>query len=310
MSGQRNALTLRALGVAAFVTVALLGIYVVRQETPLGVSPLGAGEFIGFGVLVGAYGTMVGAGGGFLIVPALLLVHRADPGQAVGTSLAVVFLNALSGSVSYARQKRIDYRAGATFAVATLPGAVAGAFLARLFTGPVFHLVFGGVLLLISGLLIWRPLVEEEYAGSLVDQAEAARFARHRRLTDFTGEVFEYRYNVLVGVALSFFVGFLSSILGIGGGIIHVPALIHLLGFPAHVATATSHFILVIAAGAGALTHLALGHVQAGPAILLGIGVLGGAQVGAWLSHRLQGSLVVRLLSLALAVVAIRLLLG
>ncbi|NJD09284.1 MAG: sulfite exporter TauE/SafE family protein, partial [Gemmatimonadetes bacterium] len=116
--------------------------------------------------------------------------------------------------------------------------------------------------------------------------------------------------NWLCGAVLSFFVVFFSSVLGIGGGIIHVPVMIHFLGFPAHIATATSHFILAISAGVGAGTHIALGHLLAGPAILMGIGVVGGAQVGARLAQRMRGTRIIRLLSLALIVVALRLLLS
>jgi hypothetical protein len=299
----------RYLAAAALVAGALLALYFVPRETAGPTTTLAALEFLGFGLGVGAYGTMVGAGGGFLIVPALLLVYHARPEQAAGTSLAVVCLNALSGTVSYARQGRVDYRAGLTFAVATLPGAVIGAFLARLLGGRGFDLVFGALLLVVAILLIWRPTAEREYADFLVEQAAGGRWAVTRRIVDARGQAFQYRYHLGLGFALSVGVGFLSSALGIGGGIIHVPALIHLLGFPAHIATATSQFILVITAAVGTGTHLALGNVLPGPAILMGIGVVGGAQIGASLARHLGDSLLVRLLSLALLAVAARLLL-
>src|SRR3954470_3989927 len=94
--------------------------------------------FAAFGYLVGTYGTMVGAGGGFLVVPAMLIVYHAGHDQAAGTGLAVVFLNAVSGPISYTQQKRVDYRAGLTFALATLPGSIAGAFMTERFSGPAF----------------------------------------------------------------------------------------------------------------------------------------------------------------------------
>jgi uncharacterized membrane protein YfcA len=298
-----------AVTVGLFLSALLLALYLVPRTTTGPTSLLAASEFLLFGLVVGAYGTMVGAGGGFLIVPALLLVYHVRPEQAAGTSLAVVFLNALSGSISYARQGRVDYRSGMWFAIATLPGAVSGAYLARFFKGPVFDTFFGVVLLLIAALLVWRPVAEREYADSLVEEAELAWWHVEERLTDQAGELFRYRYNVLVGVAVSFVVGFLSSILGIGGGIIHVPVLIHLLGFPVHIATATSHFILLISAGVGTASHLALGQVLAGPAILMGIGVTAGAQIGARLARSLDGLLIIRLACGALVLVAVRLLL-
>jgi hypothetical protein len=241
-------------------------------------------------------------------VPALLLVYHVRPEQAAGTSLVVVFLNAASGTVSYVRQKRVDYRGGLVFALATLPGAVAGAFLSKLFSGDVFDVVFGVVLATMAGLLVWRPLAEEEFHASQTEGASLPWWRVEREITDRTGETFEYRYNLWKGLALSFGTGFFSSILGIGGGIIHVPGLIHLLTFPAHVATATSHFILAISSGTASVTHLLLGHVLIAPAVLMGVGAVGGAQAGARLAQQLRGSLLVRLLSLALMLVAVRLL--
>lgn len=261
--------------------------------------------FLVFGYFVGAYGTMVGAGGGFLIVPALLIVYHADHTQAAGTALTVACLNAISGTISYASQKRIDYRAGLLFAVACLPGAVAGAFLSQRFSGRAFSIVFGVVLLCVSAILLWKPIGESDREDA--DLLTPRRWHAVRQFTDAEGHNFAYRYNWLLGVVFSFFVGFLSSLLGIGGGIIHVPVLVYLLGFPPHLATATSHFILAITAGAGSITHFSLGHVMLWPAALMGIGVIGGAQFGAILGKKIHGSWLLRLLALALVFVAIRL---
>ena len=81
----------------------------------------------GLGVLTGAYGVIVGAGVGFLLAPLLILVWGLEPGTAVGTSLAVVLVTAVSGSLRYARSRSIDYRSGILFAVAALPGSILGA---------------------------------------------------------------------------------------------------------------------------------------------------------------------------------------
>jgi len=156
--------------------------------------------------------------------------------------------------------------------------------------------------------LMWRPVAETEFADSLIDEAEAERWLVQRKHIDAQGEVFHYRYDLRLGILLSALVGVLSSLLGIGGGIIHVPVLIHLLGFPAHLATATSHFILVITAAFGAGTHFSLGHVLIGPAVLMGVGVIAGAQIGAELGKKLKGSVLIRMLSVALLLVAARLL--
>jgi uncharacterized protein len=242
-------------------------------------------EFIAFGIGVGAYGTMIGVGGGFLIVPFLLLVHHVSSEQAVGTSIVVVFLNAVSGAISYARQRRIDFKAGLWFAAATVPGAIAGAFLSEWLSGPIFNIVFALLLIALSLFMFFRKAPSSQ--ATTADE-------RH--------------YNLRLGIILSLFVGCISSLFGIGGGVIHVPALIHLLSFPPHIATATSTFILAFTTAVGGVSHVALGHVLWAPAVTLGIGVIIGAQLGARWGSKLQGTVLVRLLSLALILVALRLL--
>jgi uncharacterized protein len=243
-------------------------------------------EFVAFGIVVGAYGTMIGVGGGFLIVPFLLLVHQTSPEKAVGTSIVVVFLNAVSGALSYARQRRIDYKAGALFAAATIPGAIAGAFFSEWLSGPAFNVAFALLLIALSLFMLFRAAPASDHA------------APDRRA-----------YDLRLGMLVSVGVGFLSSLFGIGGGVIHVPALIHLLSFPTHIATATSTFILAFTAAAGGISHLSLGHVLWGPALTLGIGVIIGAQIGATLGSGMRGRALVKLLSAALILVALRLLL-
>ena len=98
----------------------------------------------------------------------------------------------------------------------------------------------------------------------------------------------------------------ISSIFGIGGGIIHVPFLIVVLGLPVHVATATSHFVLSISAFAGALTFLALGHVDLPTVGLMGVGILAGAQLGARMSIGTSAGVIRRVLAGSLAIVGAR----
>ncbi len=261
--------------------------------------------FIVFGLMVGTYGTLVGLGGGFVIVPVLLLVLKMGHEQAAGTSLAVVFLNAVSASFSYIRQKRVDFKSGIKFAIATVPGAIAGPLVSTHISSALFNLIFGILLVVASAFLMWRPEVRQSPDSDV--RIALGRGRVTRRLVDTNGNIFAYTFNERVGVVISFFAGFLSSILGIGGGVVHVPAMIHLFSFPAHIATATSQFILVITSGVGAASHLSLGDVRLDWAIAMGIGVIIGAQYGAALSKRLQGSLIIRLLSLALVVTGLRL---
>jgi len=257
---------------------------------------------LGFGV--GAFGTVVGAGGGFILTPILLLLYPHDSARTLtAISLTVVFFNASSGTAAYARQRRTDFRSGAVFALATLPGAIGGALVVGAVSRHVFDGLMGGMLALLAVWLLsgerWLP-------------KPARRHVVRRLLTDRQGLLYEYDVPLLRGAAYSLVVGFVSSFLGIGGGVIHVPLLVRALGFPTHIATATSHFVLAVMSGVGALTHVAAGSFAHGHGIhraaALSVGVVVGAQAGARLSLRLRGRVIELLLSVALLGLAARLL--
>ncbi len=264
-------------------------------------------ELLLLGLAVGAFGTLIGAGGGFILVPVLAIMYPQAKSELITSiSLAIVFLNASSGSVAYARMKRIDYKSALAFGLATLPGSIAGALLTGYVPRRAFDFILGIVLIIIAVFLFVNP-AEGAYAKKLAEKATT-----HRSFTDRPGNRYNYSFNIRTGIILSFFVGFVSSFLGIGGGIIHVPALISLLDFPAHVATATSHFVLAIMALSGTIVHIINGTLQEGirTALFIGIGVISGAQAGAYFSNKVKAKGIVKALAVALVIVGLRLLFG
>jgi uncharacterized membrane protein YfcA len=262
---------------------------------------------IGLGFGVGTYGTLIGAGGGFVLMPILLLLYPGDsPELLTSISLAVVFFNTLSGSEAYAIMKRIDYKSGLLFAGAAIPGAVVGALNTSHVPRHLFDIIFGIVLLAAAVFIGLRPRPSEKAPKA----STLPRYWTDRHLTDAHGASYDYSFNPYLGIGISLFVGYISSFFGIGGGIVHVPALSYLLRFPIHIATATSHFILAQMALAGTIVHILTGAFSHGVSktICLAIGVLLGAQVGAHLSNRFKGIWLIRSLALALGLVAIRIL--
>jgi uncharacterized protein len=257
------------------------------------------------GFAVGVFGTVVGAGGGFILTPILLLLYPHESAQTLtAISLTVVFFNAASGSAAYARQRRIDYRSGIIFALATVPGAIGGALLVGAVSRQVFDAIMGTVL---AALAVWL------IGGERWPVREARGYVEQRRLVDRAGETYDYRVPVIRGAIYSLGVGFLSSFLGIGGGVIHVPLLVRALGFPTHIATATSHFVLAVMAGTGTITHLVIGsfhHHGLRRTVALSIGVVAGAQLGAHISLRLHGRVIHWLLTAALLALSARLLIA
>ncbi len=205
-----------------------------------------------------------------------MLLYPHDSAQTLtAISLAAVFFNAASGTTAYARQRRIDYRSGLIFSLATVPGAIGGALVVGVVSRQVFDAIMGVVLALLAAWLV---------AGERWRLPQPRRNLEHRILIDRSGERYEYDVPLRRGALYSLGVGFLSSFLGIGGGVLHVPLLVRALGFPTHLATATSHFVLAIMAGTGSLTHVVLGSFHHGHGVRrtvsLSIGSAGGGGLG------------------------------
>lgn len=263
------------------------------------------------GFLIGMFGTLIGAGGGFILVPILLLSYpELSPETITAISIAIVAANAISGSIAYARSGRIDFRAGLLFAAFTIPGSILGVLTTRYIPRNLFNILFGILLIALSVYL----LLQKNKAGEHITVDENKKRWKNHSLKDRLGNSYNYTYNQTRGILISVVVGYLSPVLGIGGGIIHVPALVQWLQFPVFVATATSHFILAIMASVSVIVHGMKGTYN-DPKILhmvigLIIGVVPGAQIGAWLSHKLKSNTIIRVLAVCLGLVGIRILLS
>lgn len=267
--------------------------------------------FIIVGFLAGTLGTIIGIGGGIIVVPFLLLVTGFSAQQAAGTSLLMVFFNSLSGTLAYAKQKRIDYKSAWKFALATFPGAITGSYITRYLGDKTFNIIFGIVMILIAINIFLKS--EEKSISRKTNRKQPKKEnnfwskERARLLVDTSGRKYLYLVKERLGILTSFFVGFLSSALGIGGGIVHVPAMIYLLNFPTHIATATSQSILCISAFGGASSHYVLGNVNFMVSLFLSLGAVFGAQMGAFLSKRMKAGKIIKLLAFALILAGIRL---
>jgi len=177
-----------------------------------------------------------------------------------------------------------------------MPGAVLGALTTNVISSDKFDLVFGFLLIAVAVFLALNPgqkgIAQVAQAG--VDFPLAKKWTAR---------------TLLAGVCLSTVFGFLSSFLGIGGGFLYVPALVYLLRFPIHIATATSLFVLTITAFTGSATHVAAGLFHHGirRALGLSIGAILGAQIAARLSRHIRGDWIIRSLAVALGLVGLRL---
>lgn len=249
------------------------------------------------GLAAGAFGAILGLGGGILIVPILTLGFEVPLTAAVGTSLVCVIATSTGAAALNVRAGRADVRLGITLGAGTVVGAVTGGVIAGFLPDRVLAGFFA-VLLAYTGVTMIRGLRAGRHAAdertsvdpSTHDGPEAPAY-RTRRLPWSLGG--------------SFVAGNVSGLLGVGGGVITVP-LIHLvMGAPLRISVATSNFMIGITAAAGAYTYLFRGDVdprQAAPVVL---GVATGAALGAALGPRLRTSWLVALFVLVVAYVAV-----
>jgi len=226
-------------------------------------------------------GSIVGLGGGFVVVPVLRIAFGFSPSLAAGSSLLLVLANATGATVSYYRQRKIDVRTGLIVGAGGIPGSVAGAMGVRHLTSNLFDYVYAVFLLLVAADVVRRIITTQPPVG----RARTAISAP---------------YLLFAGVL----VGFVSSFFGIGGGVIVVPLLLLFSSLPTTVITATSSFVIFLTAPAGVLTHGLHGDVHVAQALPLAAGGLVGGLMGARLARRFSSQNLLALLAATLAAAA------
>ncbi len=261
------------------------------------------------GFAIGCYGTIVGIGGGPIILPLLVFFYGWENELLVATSLFIVFLNAGSGCLGYSMQKRIDYKGGIKFTLAAMPGALISSFTHHLINLTFFNVIFGIFLIFLAFYTIFSinnldKSAEQEKV--LLKEAKAGGFRRVRFMDNF-GVKYDFYSNDKLGVAMNLLLGFFCGFLGIGGGVFQVPILIFLLRYPSHIATATSHFVTLLTCAIALMPHIFLGNVCYAEAIWMGVGVIVGAQVGARIAPKLNTKVTLYLFVVILIVLAIKL---
>jgi uncharacterized membrane protein YfcA len=260
------------------------------------------------GFFAGFLGTLVGVGGGVVVVPLLILLFDLNSKRAVGTSLLMIVFTALSGTLAYFRQKRIDWKVGLVAAVTTVPGAIVGGFATQFVPSRILSIIFGATIFLIAISMLLRSFRKPRaIAGHVVDSRRERVWKR--RVVDSAGKVFEYDARIYSGLAFLFLGGLASGFLGIGGGLIVVPIFAAMVGLPIHIAVATSMLTMMFTSVAGVTTHILLGNVLIEYAAPLIVGILIGGQLGARTARQLKSLGLERVFAVAVLLIGIVLIL-
>jgi uncharacterized membrane protein YfcA len=239
---------------------------------------------IALGVFSGSLGALVGIGGGVVVVPALSTLFGYDIKTAIAASLVAVVVTSIAAGSRYVRLGMVNTRLALTLELATALGGLGGGLVGTRIPSGALSVAFG-LLLIVTGVLLIRGRSDsgEHVAVTGTDRAgwETRRPLGGAYWDDGAGTMVVYEARHLsLGELVSFIAGVASGLLGIGGGVLKVPAMNLGMDVPVKVAAATSSFMIGVTATAGLSVYLGRGFVDPGIAGPLSIGVLLGALAG------------------------------
>ena len=258
--------------------------------------------FVG-AIAAGLLGSLVGLGGGVLIVPLLTLVFGFPIYFAIGASIISVIATSSGAAAAYVKEHITNLRVGMFLELATTTGAICGAFLAGLLAPELLFVIFGIILLISAAPLVFK-LGEELPQGVKND-----RWANWLHLNGSYPDQHLHRevsYEVTrtpLGLAMMYIAGLISGLLGIGSGTFKVLALDVAMRLPMKVSTTTSNFMIGVTAAASAGIYFSRGDIPPLIAAPVALGILIGALVGARVLARLSNR-ILRVIFLVVIVVA------
>lgn len=215
---------------------------------------------VGLGFVAAMLGSMIGLGGGIIMVPVMTVAGFA-PTAAVSNSLYGVLAGSISSTVSYSRRVKIDYGLALRLALPGVPGAVLGVVLSAGVKPDIFQMLFAVMMVMAATYLLMRRRIEATHASPR-------------------------KHMVFAGMGVSFLAGIASAFFGIGGGLVLVPFMVIGMGMSMKQAVPISMTALIVTASAGVVAHTAMGHPEFLQAGLLIVGCLAGGRAGAALHSR------------------------
>src|SRR5437899_1627237 len=248
-------------------------------------------RLLAIGLLTGLAGGLLGVGGGFVMVPAMVYLLKTPQREANGTSLAVIVPVAIVGATILGRGHQVDVEVGIVLAIGSVGGAVLGARLTRRVSDIGLRRAFG-IVAVVAGLV-------------MIADSALRSFGGHVQLAGLSPTGMSlWVMAFLVGVVA----GVLSGLLGIGGGAVMVPAMTLLMGLSQHLAQGTSLLVIIPTAIAGSSTHFRMGNIRLETAAWLSAGGVVGAVAGASLALASPDELLRLLFGCYLAVTGARML--
>ena len=256
------------------------------------------------GLLSAVLGSLVGIGGGIIIVPTLVylgvnhhLLHGITTQIAIGTSSVILIVTGLSSSIGYLKTKQVDIKNGSIFLFGLLPGSLIGSFLSRYLTLNSFNLYFGIFMICVSILLMIRYKIKP---FKIFDKEKY-----RKTYIDAKGMTYHYSVPPMFAFFATLFIGVLTGLFGIGGGALMTPLMLIVFRFPPHVAVGTSMMMIFFSSVMSSIGHIIQGHVAWSYSIILIISSYVGAQIGVKINHSIKSETVVLLLRTVMLIMGV-----
>jgi uncharacterized membrane protein YfcA len=266
------------------------------------ISPLLALALFLMGGVAGVLGALLGLGGGVFLVPFFVLVLRMPMHAAVGISLTTVIATSSVVSAGTAGRRLMNMRLGMTLEVATTAGALAGGIVATTLSARTLQGLFAVVTAVTAVVMLTR--LERRNVRPIAAGADPGLLGGRFYEAESGGEVVYSVRRLPLGLAASFIAGSVSSLLGVGGGIIKVPALNAWCGVPLRAAAATSAFMIGVTATVGAFIYFWHGQVVPSIAAAAVLGVLAGSRAGFAIGARARAKWLKMLMAIVLFLVS------
>lgn len=258
---------------------------------------------LGTSIIAGFIGSLLGLGGGIIVVPVLTLGFGVDIRYAIAASLISIIATSSGAAASFLRDHLTNLRLAVFLEIGTVLGALSGFFISSYIQAKWLYLLFGGFLFF-SAIMMLR---KKEDARSEVDHPWSQKLKLSDTYSNELGVVTAYKVaNVPLGLLSMFFAGIMSALLGIGSGIFKVLAMDGAMKLPMKVSSATSNFMIGVTAAASAGAYFMRGDIRPEIACPVAIGIIIGAWVGGRVMPRMPAASIRKIFVLVLAIVSVQ----
>tara|TARA_B100000029_G_scaffold508496_1_gene595506 strand:+ start:25808 stop:26647 length:840 start_codon:yes stop_codon:yes gene_type:complete len=256
--------------------------------------------------IAGIIGSLLGLGGGIILVPALTILFDLPIHQAIGVSFIGVLVNSSSSSIVYIKNRITDLRLSSILELGAVTGSIIGAYTALQIDSSILSVIFGIVL----GYIAINMYVKSR-KNSENNNIESKSNDERKYFDESTNEIITYSVKrEKEGTIISVIGGIFSGLLGLGGGAIFVPIMNRIMNIPIKVAIATSSFMIGVTSLVGALIFFNNGLIDVTLVSPIILGIFFGAQIGSRINKVIDKQILTNIFCIVLIYIALRMIIN